>query len=703
MHCSDEHPRHTARSLADGKGRWTCPGALFRPAGQPKPQQIEAEFKFQSPTLITGLDIGNFWSASLEVLVGKADWDTGQKEVLLPKIDFMNRNQCFSGENKEKVVLAREDLLRKEVASQKWDSIKLVCSQPHKFNNEVFGISMFVLHGQEDEREVDKENTEVELKVENKGLQELEKKLERAAPPRQQTKLSSTLQSLENSTRVNTEGRELGMRLESAAISRSAKLVAKALGPNSTEALYRKEETAERKVMDPLKEDCLNFLHSCGFDELTFVEIEAVTFRKVKDLWKEKKKQAMTAEEKECLKPLSVKFLSRLLSRTQKRVLEGEKADTPSKRRKVSEKVLEMRRQDSMEEEVVGEGGMRRNQLATRDKVSSMSKGSTETLALERVNVVKQSSHSQQIQSSPQSQTKGSFKTPEFVLDRSIEDEEKETVVKKMVKEKAEEKAIFDLGEVVEIEENSPEEVEVLKVKAGKKRHLGSNTSREQRTPVYQRKRLPDFTQRALVKAGILVQVYNYKKAKELPLRGGKMLKVDAQQTVTFYKVGPDIHLETEGRFHLPEVQPEHRERLFKNFSPRRVNDMSYPAGLEAFFASKDGLKIQSPAPGPSETKVIAREGSDVKETSQEPTGSPGKSGVESKASSSPQRSASPCTSCPLCSRSFPIEELEEHAARCCGAEEEDTTANCPICDLELQVEALEQHAATCAAATFGS
>ena len=33
------------------------------PAGQPKPQQIEVEFKFQSPTLITGLDIGNFWSA----------------------------------------------------------------------------------------------------------------------------------------------------------------------------------------------------------------------------------------------------------------------------------------------------------------------------------------------------------------------------------------------------------------------------------------------------------------------------------------------------------------------------------------------------------------------------------------------------------------------------------------------------------------
>ena len=42
---------------------------------------------------------------------------------------LISRNQCFSGDNKEKVVLARGDLLRKEVASQKWDSIKLVCSQ----------------------------------------------------------------------------------------------------------------------------------------------------------------------------------------------------------------------------------------------------------------------------------------------------------------------------------------------------------------------------------------------------------------------------------------------------------------------------------------------------------------------------------------------------------------------------------------------
>ena len=44
----------------------------------------------------------------------------------------------------------------------------------------------------------------------------------------------------------------------------------------------------------------------------------------------------------------------------------------------------------------------------------------------------------------------------------------------------------------------------------------------------------PDIIEDSLLNTA---QVYNYKKAKELPLRGGKMLKVEAKQTVTFYKV----------------------------------------------------------------------------------------------------------------------------------------------------------------------
>ena len=123
---------------------------------------------------------------------------------------------------------------------------------------------------------------------------------------------------------------------------------------------------------------------------------------------------------------------------------------------------------------------------------------------------------------------------------------------------------------------------------------------------------------------------------------------------------------------------------------------MRFPANLEAFFASKEGLKVQSQE---SDPKATAEKGSDEKETLQPSISNPG-----DEAEDPPLRSASPCTSCPLCSKSFPLEvmvncvlrlicwvqleiqELEEHAARCCGTEDEKTTANCPICDLELQV-----------------
>ena len=156
--------------------------------------------------------------------------------------------------------------------------------QPHKFNNEVYGLSMFVLHGQEDRKEVDnKENRGVELpgtQVVKAGVQELEKKLDRAAPLKHQPKLSTTLQVSNNighlrkkiyeqclaseSRKLNT-GQHRGQGVGNEARIRrnfkvdpsyqcpkitpklrSAKLVAKALGPNNTE--LRKAEPAVNNV-----------------------------------------------------------------------------------------------------------------------------------------------------------------------------------------------------------------------------------------------------------------------------------------------------------------------------------------------------------------------------------------------------------------------------------------------------------------------
>ena len=58
-----------------------------------------------------------------------------------------------------------------------------------------------------------------------------------------------------------------------------------------------------------------------------------------------------------------------LITRTRKRALEGEEEVEHSKRRRVSSKVLEMRRRDLMEEEVLEEGGGSRNRLVTMDRV----------------------------------------------------------------------------------------------------------------------------------------------------------------------------------------------------------------------------------------------------------------------------------------------------------------------------------------------
>merc|ERR1719228_2608683 len=71
---------------------------------------------------------------------------------------------------------------------------------------------------------------------------------------------------------------------------------------------------AKTEVKDKLNEQCMKFLDECAFDKMTFAEIESVTFRTIKELWETKRKIAMTREQKDCLKPLSAQYLSKLLN-----------------------------------------------------------------------------------------------------------------------------------------------------------------------------------------------------------------------------------------------------------------------------------------------------------------------------------------------------------------------------------------------------
>ena len=120
-------------------------------------------------------------------------------------------------------------------------------------------------------------------------------------------------------------------------------------------------------------------------------------------------------------------------------------------------------------------------------------------------------------------------------------------------KQRETEEAVFDLTE-------SPKCVPDKKVSSIKT------------VPRYNRKHLLSVSHEVLIKNGILVQVYNYKKDKKLPLKGKLEISVIKGTEVTFFKVGPDIHLEYQGRFYLPDIQPENLKCVFKNFKPSQLH-----------------------------------------------------------------------------------------------------------------------------------
>ena len=73
---SHEHPRNTVKQLLSGQGKWTCPVNA-------RIDTMEAELSLPAPRQLCGVDVGNFWSASVEILVGSSHWPLTKRETLL--------------------------------------------------------------------------------------------------------------------------------------------------------------------------------------------------------------------------------------------------------------------------------------------------------------------------------------------------------------------------------------------------------------------------------------------------------------------------------------------------------------------------------------------------------------------------------------------------------------------------------------------
>eukprot|EP00795_Rhopilema_esculentum_P016836 gene16836-8307_t len=117
--------------------------------------------QLEKATQIHSIDIGNNGSAFVEVLVGRSSWDSGDEfKVLLVASSFMSPAESKSGAGTFRVRIFGNEKLNKAVASEKWDRVKLVCSQPYN-KDDGYGLSFINLHSppQEEKQATANENS----------------------------------------------------------------------------------------------------------------------------------------------------------------------------------------------------------------------------------------------------------------------------------------------------------------------------------------------------------------------------------------------------------------------------------------------------------------------------------------------------------------------------------------------------------------
>lgn len=100
--------------------------------------------QLEKASVISAIDIGNENSAYIEVLVSRSG-TTDDYKVLLVMSSFMMPLEARQGSNPNKVRMFTQDQLSKPECEQKWDRVKIVCTQP--FNRHVqYGLSFITFH-----------------------------------------------------------------------------------------------------------------------------------------------------------------------------------------------------------------------------------------------------------------------------------------------------------------------------------------------------------------------------------------------------------------------------------------------------------------------------------------------------------------------------------------------------------------------------
>lgn len=145
--CSTEDSTHKAGNLlsSDTYRKWK--------AAKPGEKQISVILQFEKEEQVHSIDIGNEGSAFIEVLVGNSSAVRDQDyEVLLVTSSFMSPTESRNGTNMNRVRFFGPNQLQKSTAQEKWDRVKLVCSQPYS-KNIAYGLAFVKFHSPPDKND----------------------------------------------------------------------------------------------------------------------------------------------------------------------------------------------------------------------------------------------------------------------------------------------------------------------------------------------------------------------------------------------------------------------------------------------------------------------------------------------------------------------------------------------------------------------
>ncbi|XP_045173056.2 uncharacterized protein LOC123534729 [Mercenaria mercenaria] len=304
---SSQDDRHPVSNLIKGDGfrKW-----LSHP--QEKTGQIEAVFQMEQPCVISYIDIGSIWCATLEIKVGCSDWPAGRDfETLAYTVNLMTPADCIIGKNPNKTQMFSPDLFCPDIAKKEWDRIKVICRQPYKKLVQ-FGLSF--LRVKTSLSTIGSPNVE---KKENIPVSTTVKDIQKHFLGKLDNGLNKSNGQLKSRLLKIAASSENGVEHDES-LSRTAKLVLAASGnkpksytaqspvPNSEKSgMY--SSRVEQIYGPQFEEEVDDFLKHLVIDPN---ELDSITMADVRHRFERKKRRKLTKDEKKIFIQKATKYLT---------------------------------------------------------------------------------------------------------------------------------------------------------------------------------------------------------------------------------------------------------------------------------------------------------------------------------------------------------------------------------------------------------